>query len=188
MHKHRDFIPAKFLILKSEPDTSGTMPNMNEWIGDHFAIIILIIALIVAGFTIVITGADLVETLLVSIVLFNIGFQGIMAGVMHWYRPSADRIAKKIGWQPGSPFQKEVAAADGAFGILGVISFFVRGSFLTATVIGASFMLFFMGIGHVLDIRRNKNLSAYNAGTVVYFDLMLPVALLCLLTLWELGF
>jgi len=161
---------------------------MNEWIGDHFAIVILIIALIVAGFTIVITGADLVETLLVSIVLFNIGFQGIMAGVMHWYRPSADRIAKKIGWQPGSPFQKEVAAANGAFGILGVISFFVRGSFLTATVIGASFMLFFMGIGHVLDIRRNKNLSAYNAGTVVYFDLMLPVALLCLLALSELGF
>ena len=161
---------------------------MNEWTGDHFAIIILIIALIVAGFTIVITGADLVETLLVSIVLFNIGLQGIMAGVMHWYRPSADRIAKKIGWQPGSPFQKEVAAADGAFGILGVISFFVRESFLAATVIGASFMLFFMGIGHVLDIRRNKNLSAYNAGTIVYFDLMLPVALLCLLALSELGF
>jgi hypothetical protein len=161
---------------------------MSEWIGDHFAIMILIFALIFAGCTSVLTKADLPETLLVSIVLFNIGIQGIMAGVMHWYRPSADRIAKKIGWQPGSPFQKEVAAADAAFGILGVISFFVRGSFLTATVIGASFMLFLMGIGHVLDIRRNKNLSAYNAGTVVYFDLMLPVALVGLLALAGLGF
>jgi len=164
------------------------MPDVNERISDNFAIIILIFALIFAGFDIILTRADLVETLLVSIVLFNIGIQGIMAGVMHWYRPSADRIAKKIGWQPGSPFQKEVAAADAAFGILGVISFVVRGSFLTATVIGASFMLFFMGIGHVLDIRRNKNLSAYNAGTVVYFDLMLPVAMLGLLALRELGF
>jgi len=164
------------------------MTDVNEWIGDNFAIIILIIALIFAGFTSVLTKADLPETLLVYIVLFNIGIQGIMAGVMHWYRPSADRIAMKIGWQPGSPFQKEVAAADAAFGILGVISFFVRGSFLAATVIGASFMLFLMGIGHVLDIRRNKNLSAYNAGTVVYFDLMLPVAMLGLLALSELGF
>ena len=57
MHKNRDFSRAKSLIRQIEPDTSGTMPNMNEWIGDHFAIVILIIALIVAGFTIVITGA-----------------------------------------------------------------------------------------------------------------------------------
>jgi hypothetical protein len=51
---------------------------------------------------------------------------------------------------PQSPFQKEVAAANAAFGVPGVLSFFIRDNFLVATVIGASVMLFFMGIGHVV--------------------------------------
>ena len=107
---------------------------------------------------------------------------------MHWYGPTADKIAGQIGWMPKSPFQKEVAAADAAFGVLGVLSFFIRDNFLVATVIGTSVMFFFMGIGHVLDIRKNRNISTYNAGSVVYFDLLLPVAMLVLLVLWKTGF
>ncbi|MCK9591337.1 MAG: hypothetical protein M0Q91_04935 [Methanoregula sp.] len=44
---------------------------------------------------------------------------------MHWYGPTTEKTAKKIGWQPKSPFQKEVAAADAAFGVLRVLSFFI---------------------------------------------------------------
>jgi small-conductance mechanosensitive channel len=85
-------------------------------------------------------------------------------------------------------FQKEVAAADAAFGVLGVLSFFIRDNFLVATVIGASVMLFFMGIGHVLDIRKSRNISPYNAGSVVYFDILLPVAMIALIVLWKTGY
>jgi hypothetical protein len=159
------------------------MSNLNEQIGNNYAIIILVIALFFAAVDIVLHKAAIPGTLLAYIVLFNVGLQGIMAGAMHWHRPSADRIATKIGWQAGSPFQKEVAAANLAFGVLGVIAFFLRGSFLAATVIGSSIMLFLMGIGHVLDIRRNKNISPYNAGIVVWFDLLLPIAMLGLLAL-----
>jgi hypothetical protein len=163
------------------------MPDVNERIWNHYAVLILIIALLCAVVDIVLRKTNVPETLLAYIVLFSVGIQGIMAGFMHWYKPTADKIAHKIGWQPGSPFQKEVAAADAAFGILGVFSFFVRDNFLVATVIGSSFMLFFMGIGHILDIKRNKNFSPYNAGIVVYFDILVPLAMLVLLAAWKLG-
>jgi len=163
------------------------MTDIGEKIRDHYAVFLLIIALLCAVADIILFGTAVSEAVLAWILLVNIGFQGILAGFMHWYGPAAEKTAEKIGWQPKSPFQKEVAAADGAFGVLGILSFFIRDSFLVATVIGASVMLFFMGIGHVLDIRKSRNISPYNAGSVVYFDLLIPVAMIVLLVLWKLG-
>ena len=164
------------------------MTDINEKIRDHFAVFFLVIALLCAAVDIVLFGTAIPEAVLAWILLINIGFQGILAGFMHWYGPTADKTAEKIGWMPKSPFQKEVAAADAAFGVLGVLSFFIRDNFLVATVIGGSVMLFFMGIGHVLDIRKNRNISPYNAGSVVYFDLLIPVAMIVLLVLWKTGY
>lgn len=86
------------------------------------------------------------------------------------------------------PFQKEVAAADAAFGVLGIVAFIIWDNFLVATVIGASIMRFLTGVGHVLEIRKNRNVSTYNAGSVVYFDLLIPVAMIVLLVLWKTGY
>jgi hypothetical protein len=161
------------------------MTDISEKIRDHFAVVFLVIALLCAVADIILFRTPASEAILAYILLFNIGIQGILAGFMHWYSPAADKIAEKIGWKPKSPFQKEVAAADAAFGVLGVLAFFTRDNFLVATVIGASIMLSFMGIGHVLDIRKSRNLSPYNAGSVVYFDLLLPIAMIVLLVLWK---
>jgi hypothetical protein len=164
------------------------MTDISETVRNHFAVFFLVIALLCAVIDTILFKTAFPEAILAYILLINIGFQGILAGFMHWYGPTADRTAEKIGWQPKSPFQKEVAAADAAFGVLGVLSFFIRDNFLIATVIGASVMLFFMGIGHVLDIRKRNNISPYNAGSVVYFDLLIPVAMIVLLLLWKTGF
>jgi hypothetical protein len=164
------------------------MPDISEKIRDHYAVFFLVIALLCAVVDFILFRTAVPEAVLAYILLFNIGIQGILAGFMHWYSPAADKIAEKIGWQPGSPFQKEVAAADAAFGVLGVLAFFLRDNFLVATVIGVSIMFFFMGIGHVLDIRKSRNISPYNAGSVVYFDLLLPIAMIVLLVLWKTGY
>lgn len=163
------------------------MTNIGEKIRNHFAVFFLVIALLCAGVDILLYRTPVPEAILTWILLINVGFQGILAGIMHWYGPTADKTAEKIGWMPKSPFQKEVAAADAAFGILGILSFFFRDNFLVATVIGASIMLFFMGIGHVLDIKKSRNIAVYNAGSVVYFDLLIPVAMIILLVLWKTG-
>ncbi|MFA5222444.1 MAG: DUF6790 family protein, partial [Methanoregula sp.] len=140
------------------------MSYLREKIRDHYAVSLLGIALLCAFADIVLFGTGVAETILAFILMINIGYQGLLAGVSHWYGPSADKIAEKLGWKQKSPFQKEVAAANAAFGVLGILSFFIRDNFLVATVIGASIMLFFMGVGHVLDIRKSRNLSIYNAG------------------------
>jgi len=100
-------------------------------------------------------------------------------------RPDGEKDGRKIGWAPGNPFQKEVAAADTAFGVLGVLAFFLRDNFLVATIISASVMLFLTGIGHVLDLKKNRNMSPYNTGSVVWFDLLVPVAMIVLPALWK---
>jgi len=39
----------------------------------------------------------------------------------------------------------------------------------------------------VLDIQKSRNISPYNAGSVVYFDILLPIAMIVLLVLWKTG-
>lgn len=164
------------------------MPDTRALIRDNFAVVFLLAALFGAAADIVLRGTAVAEAILTWILLVNVGLQGILAGFTHWYGPTAKKTAEKIGWAPGSPFQKEVATADAAFGVLGILSFFIRDNFLVATVVGASMMLFMMGIGHVLDLKRNRNVAPYNAGSVVWFDLLVPVAMVVLLVLWKAGF
>ena len=49
-------------------------------------------------------------------------------------------------------------------------------------------MLFMMGVGHVIDVVKTKNRSPLNAGSTMYFGLLLPVALIVFLTLWKQGY
>ncbi|MDQ7784112.1 MAG: hypothetical protein RDU20_14605, partial [Desulfomonilaceae bacterium] len=56
------------------------------------------------------TKIRVVETLLLYLLVINIGLGGLLAWYGHTFM--ADEIARKIGWQPGSPFQFEVAVAD----------------------------------------------------------------------------
>lgn len=154
----------------------------------HFVFIYIGIALLLAAYRIFILGFGAVGSLLGSFLLIYVGLLGVMSGFMHWYRPTADKIAREIGWPIGSGFQKEVAAAGAAFGILGILSYWIHGNFWTATVIGWSFMIFMMGIGHVLDLRKNKNKSILNAGPILYADLLMPILMMALLVLWKMGY
>ena len=157
-------------------------------IGENFSVVWVIVAIINATVSVLVYDARVVAAFLGNLLFWCVGIQCISSCVLHWYRPTADKIAEGIGWAPGSPFQKEVAAAAGAFGILGILCSWISGDFWTATAIGASFMFFLMGIGHVLDIVRNKNMSIYNAGSVLYTDLLVPVVLIALLILWKMGY
>jgi len=156
--------------------------------GENFSVVWVLVAIINATVSILVYDARVVAAFLGSLLFWCVGIQCISSCVLHWYRPTADKIAEGIGWAPGSPFQKEVAAAAGAFGILGILCSWISGDFWTATAIGASFMFFLMGIGHVLDIVRNKNISIYNAGSILYTDLLVPVVLIALLILWKMGY
>ena len=95
----------------------------------------------------------------------------------------AREIALKIGWQP-SPFQFEVAVANLAFGVLGILCIWQRRGFWTATGIGCAIFLLGCAYGHVRDMTRHGNLAHYNASPVLWVnDLAVPVIILLLLLL-----
>ncbi len=74
-----------------------------------------------------------------------------------------------------------MAAANLAFGVLGLCSVRFRGDFWLATAMG--FTLFLLGAAsvHIRDIVQKGNLAEYNAGAfLVIGDIIVPVAILAL--------
>lgn len=127
------------------------------------------------------------ETFLSYILFFNMGLMGLLAAYAHVFM--GPEIAKSIGWAPGSPFQYEVGMANLAFGVLGILSYWIRGRFWDASIIGWSVLLFGCFIGHVISYFVDNNKAPYNIGPYIWFyDLILPslvLALLCHLRVYE---
>lgn len=109
----------------------------------------------------------------------SVGLGGLMAFMGHTFR--ADEIARSIGWQPGSPFQFEVAVANLAFGVLGLLCLKFRDGFWTATIVGYGVFLEGAAYGHIRDIVETGNLAVNNAGPVLFSDVLFPLFLLGLL-------
>ena len=109
-------------------------------------------------------------------ILFNIGAAGFLGFYAHAFR--AAETAASIGWQPGGPFQYEVACANLALGVLGVLCIFFGDMFRLATIVGQA--VFFLGAayGHLRDIQLSQNMAAGNAGAPLYMDIVLPPVLL----------
>jgi len=125
------------------------------------------------------TTQRIADVLLLYCFAFPIGLGGLVGFIGHTMR--AGPVAASIGWAAGNPFQYEVAVANLAFGILGILCLWNRGGFWTATAIGWSiFMLGAAGV-HLHQIRTGQPFAPGNAGAILYFDIMMPVLVLALL-------
>ena len=109
----------------------------------------------------------------------NTGVGGIMGFVGHTLR--AKETAEEIGWPSGNPFQSEVALSDLAFGVLGFLSIWFRGSFWLATITGKSIFELGASYVHIREMVKNKNFHPGNAGPVLFVDALIPLAHIFLL-------
>jgi hypothetical protein len=82
-----------------------------------------------------------VEVLLQHLLVFGYGLGGVFAFVGHRFR--ADEVARSIGWPTGNPFQAEVAWANLAGGVAGLLCTRRQDGFWTATAISGS--VFYLG-------------------------------------------
>lgn len=117
-----------------------------------------------------------IEILLTWAFLVIIGLGGIWAFVGHTI--FADRVAASIGWPEGNPFQQEVAFANLAIGILGLLSLKIEGTFRIATLISYAVFMIGAGIGHLWQIWTVHNLSVNNAGLILWIDIFMPPILI----------
>ncbi len=128
-----------------------------------------------------VTRARVIEVLLLYLLVIFAGLGGVLGFLGHTFM--AREIALKIGWQP-SPFQFEVALANLAFGVLGILCLWQRQGFWTATGIGYATFLLGCGYGHLRDMIVHHNYAPYNVGLVLWLnDLAVPLAILVLLLL-----
>jgi hypothetical protein len=120
-----------------------------------------------------------IETFLGYILLFNMGFMGVLAAYAHIFM--GPETAKQIGWQPGSPFQFEIGMANLSYGVLGILSYWIRGRFWTASIIGWAIFLLGCFVGHLIDYYKYHNTAPLNIGVFIWFnDLFLPLLTLTL--------
>ena len=126
-----------------------------------------------------VSGGRFVEVVLLYLLVFYAGVGGLVGFLGHTFK--SQEVARQIGWQ-SNPFQLEVAMANLAFGVLGVMCIWQKGSFRTATGIGFAIFLLGCGYVHLRDLTLHGNLAPYNAGPVLWFnDLAVPLVILILL-------
>ena len=105
--------------------------------------------------------------------LIAIGFDRIGGFFGHVFY--SDYIANLIGWAPGSPFQFEVGIANLTFGILAILSFWLRGSFLFAALLGNTIWLWGDAVGHIRNMIETGNFASGNAGVYFWADIFIPI-------------
>ena len=129
------------------------------------------------------TKGRVAEIFLLWLLVITVGIQGVFAFIGHTV--FADATAASIGWPAGNPFQSEVAVANLSVGVLGILCYWMRGSFWNATVIGFSVWWLGDAVVHIRSIVLSANYAPNNAGVTFYLDILVPVILIALLAYYH---
>jgi hypothetical protein len=125
------------------------------------------------------TAERAIEIALLYLLVIGGGVSGMIAFISHAFY--ADATARSIGWQPGSPFQFEIAIANLSYGVLGLMCIRMRGPFWLATGLATSILLLGCNYGHLYQALVNHNYSPDNYGAINVFEIVWPAAVLILL-------
>ncbi|MGC2419811.1 MAG: DUF6790 family protein [Candidatus Acidiferrales bacterium] len=127
------------------------------------------------------TKQRIAEVLLLYAFAFPIGLGGLVGFVGHTLR--AGPVAASIGRPAGNPFQYEVAVANLAFGVLGLLCLRFRDGFWIATAIGWSVFMLGAAVVHLHQIHAGQPYAPGNAGAILYFDILAPALVVALLAI-----
>lgn len=126
------------------------------------------------------------EIFLSYVLFFYMGVMCLLAAFAHVFL--GPETAQEIGWQPGSPFQYEIGMANLSYGVLGILTYWMRGRFWDAACLGWSVLLLGCFVGHLRDYYVNGNTAPLNIGPYIWFyDLLLPLFVLALLSYLKLN-
>lgn len=114
------------------------------------------------------------------LLFFAVGLGGIWGFIMHAFFSSI--TTNNIGWK-ASPFEFEIALANLALGVAGIIAAFANWSYRAAVVTVTTVFLWGAASGHIYQIIISGNLNPGNAGAILWTDILIPLLLLILLPL-----
>lgn len=139
----------------------------------NLTIVLVVLAFIFAFFCKNKASKGFCYWLLVYLVFFTVGIQGIWGFIFHVFFPNI--ASSSIGWA-NSPFEFEIGIANLALGVSGLLSFVIRKRyFWLACIIFAGVFYFGAGVGHVYQLLVHKDYATDNAGVILYTDLITPI-------------
>lgn len=113
------------------------------------------------------------ELLLLYLMFCSFGLSGIGDfAVLNLY---SNEAAQLLGWAAGSPLQFEVAIANLSFGILAILSVWLRGAFLLAALIGNTIWFWGDAIGHIFHWIKAGHFPPNYSGAYFWADLFVPI-------------
>lgn len=110
--------------------------------------------------------------LVITVVLT--GIQGFLGHVF-----KSDMVAGYIGWEKGSPFQKELGYSELGYGIAGILCIWMGKGFWLATILTFSTLFIGATIVHIKETIKNKNFKPGNFFMILP-DLITPLSLIVL--------
>lgn len=149
----------------------------------NFSLFMLVISIFFMIIHKMMVGKRFIESEIVFrwVALLPLGVASIFAFVMHLFFPHI--ASTTIGWVM-SPFQYEVAMANLAIGVLGILAFHANYSFRLATVIAAIIWLWGDACIHIYQMWAYHNFAIGNAGSWFWMDIFVPLILLiCIINL-----
>lgn len=154
-----------------------------EIVMSNFTVVLFLLGLVTAGFSMLrtkrgtgtLTSRQVWGALLNHFLLLSIGVSYLYNFVMH--SVFGDFTAQIIGWDQ-SPFQLEVAFASLGFALVGFFAFPRRQGRAVkfAAVLGPAAFLWGAAGGHIFQIITTGNIAPGNAGSILYTDILLPIA------------
>lgn len=161
---------------------SFTDMNLNNWIAlflSNLSFSLFILAIVVALVDWPIQrwrqGQNCYAVFFRWLVLLPLGVGSLYGFIVHAFFPIS--TAALIGWS-NSPFQFEVAMANLGIGLIAVIAFRASKGFRLATVIASACWLWGDALGHIYQMIAHQNFEIGNAGSWLWMDLVIPLALI----------
>lgn len=121
------------------------------------------------------TNAKTIEIILLWLMVWCIGAQGVFAAVFQIFTP--EMVAKDIGWQV-SPFEFEVAVGNLGMGVAGLLALLWRGKYWLGPLITYLIFIYGAAYGHIVQQSRG-DVSSYNSGIFLWVgDVIIPTVIL----------
>jgi hypothetical protein len=115
--------------------------------------------------------ASVCKNLLFYQMTVTVLLSGLTGFIGHVFR--SDKVAASIGWESGSPFQKELGFAELGFALAGFFCIFFGKEFWLAVIVSVAPLYFLAGINHIREMIVKHNYAPHNTWTIIP-DLLMP--------------
>ena len=128
-----------------------------NYLVSNYTLLFLLITITSTSVLSILFGSSLFLAFIQSYIFWNIGLRGVLAFLANWIRVFADPIAESYGWEKGQSFQREIAAADGAFGVIGLLSPLFSFDFSLATILAFCICTILSELSGMKELRSRES-------------------------------